>query len=307
MRGKYGEYINSDTGEITEGYLVERDKERDARMKRGLRRRDEIEGSIREMTAEMGEFYFSNYGSLIKAADDDTALAFRFLYLCTYMGYDGYIRDWHGDKVRMDDLNRIFGLNLKPFYQLKDKLIQSDFICADESGNILVNEDFSIKGSVKGTACERDSIKVYDRGIQEIYLESKPREHTKIGKIVKVLPYINIDSNVICAADSIYETDVKKIKRLSTSDMCDILGLDRSNVTRIRKYLLKVRVGDRGLLGCFQYLDSDYYIVNPYVFYHGTNIEGLRGVMRLFDTGSERNGVLANKSVRSSIVVNGNK
>lgn len=283
MRGRYGEYINSDTGEIREGYLVGKgDKSR-----RGYKKRNDVSASLREMTSEMGEFYFSNYNELISTVENDTALAFRFLYLCTFMEYDGYIRDWRGNKVRMSELNRIFGLNLKPFYELKGKLVSGDLICSDERGDIVVNERFSVKGCINGTVYERNSIKVYDRGVQELYLKSMPREHGKIGKIVKLIPYINRESNIICSAESIGEGDVKKIRKLCTADVCRILGTDKSNINRIRKYLLGVKVGNRGLLGCFQYMSNDYYIVNPYVFYHGTDIERLRGLIRLFDAGSE--------------------
>ena len=56
---------------------------------------------------EYGNFIHTRYQALLDKLNNDTATAFRFIYLCTYMDYDtGYIL-WKNEKIKSIDLRRI--------------------------------------------------------------------------------------------------------------------------------------------------------------------------------------------------------
>ena len=49
---------------------------------------------------QYGNFIHTQYESLLKQINDDSATAFRYIYLCTYMNYgDGYII-WNDCKIK---------------------------------------------------------------------------------------------------------------------------------------------------------------------------------------------------------------
>ena len=88
-----------------------------------------------------------------------------------------------------------------------------------------------------------------------------------------MIPWINRKYNIIC--NNIFETDIDKINPLSLGEFCDIIGYDRTNVTRLKKDLLSFRYENKRLI-CFMVCDdmikSTIY-VSPHLYYSGSNNE----------------------------------
>ena len=94
------EYMDVETGESIVGAIkteeellkLQEAQERKDKRDKYLKEKAEFESYIQ---ANFGSFYFNNYMELWdKLTKENSALAFRFLYLCTYADYDGYLRFW---------------------------------------------------------------------------------------------------------------------------------------------------------------------------------------------------------------------
>ena len=93
------EYVNINTGEyLGEGIFLSREyveKKQEAQVNKAegfikVKKKDEFS---RYIDINYGSFYFNNYMKLLKKLQNNTALLFRFLYLCTYADYDGYLKE----------------------------------------------------------------------------------------------------------------------------------------------------------------------------------------------------------------------
>ena len=95
---KMDQFVNLTTGELLgEGIFMskeELERKQEAQIKRInyaylMNNRSEFQTHI---SSNFGSFYFNNYMKLLTKLKNNPALLFRFLYLCTYANYDGYLK-----------------------------------------------------------------------------------------------------------------------------------------------------------------------------------------------------------------------
>lgn len=238
----------------------------------------------------LGEFYFVNYRKLLQMTNDNTALAFRYLYLCTFADNDGKL-EYKGKDVIHKDFKRI--LNLNPKTAGSDIAELETYKLIYKVGDVYhVNLDYYIRKQKLPDDFKGNSARMIDHGVQELYEQSTPRNHEMLGKIVPLLEYINKYNNILCTKETIMEFDHKKIQPLSGYEICRICNRSIENSDRFLKEL-KSYVIDR-LPFIRRVVDDtkyhlDCYIVNPYVVYMGSRNDHLEWTFKLFDLRSRRN------------------
>ena len=93
---QWNTYMDVDTGEcLGEGIFLSREyveKKQEAQVNKaeGFAKKKKKDEFSQYINSNFGSFYFNNYMKLLKKLNNNTALLFRFLYLCTYADYDGY-------------------------------------------------------------------------------------------------------------------------------------------------------------------------------------------------------------------------
>lgn len=238
----------------------------------------------------LGEFYFVNYRKLLQITNDNTALAFRYLYLCTFADNDGRL-EYKGKTVIHKDFKRILNLNPKTSGNDISELENYKLIYKVE--NIYyVNLDYYIRKQKLPDNFKGNSARMIDHGVRELYEQSTPRNHEMLGKIVPLLEYINKYNNILCTKETVMEFDHKKVQPLSGYEICRICNRSVENSDRFLKEL-KSYVIDR-LPFIRRVVDDtkyhlDCYIVNPYVVYMGSRNDHLEWTFKLFDLRSGRN------------------
>ncbi len=228
----------------------------------GLRRNENMQ-AINELALGKG-YYYLRYDLV---ADIDYSIGFRFLYLCTFADKEGYIL-FDKSYINEHELNLIFsGLHQNTISLLKRQLIDNNLITIT-SYRVKVNENIFMKFYLKKCFYNRSTM-VFNNGIRNLYVNSLPKEHKDIGKIIPLLPYMHNQYNVLC--NEVNESDRTKIKPLTPTEVCDILGYYKTNLTRLKKNLVSITVGDTPLLMnvCHAHLDG--FVVNPKVFYKSTD------------------------------------
>ena len=226
-----------------------------------------------------GNFYFDFYK---RFGNLEGQYVFRFLYLCTFMNYDNLVITDNGKKLyKAKDLRDIFyNLKKNDFFNTKRYMLENDLILFDEKKNIIINSKYCKRGKINKTK-SIEVIRVFDNAIKELYEKSKPNEHKKLALLIKILPYISFKFNILCKNPSCeIITEVERFK--SMSELCELVGYDKSNSTRLKNDLFKLRVNEELVIGIFETDYGKSILVNPLVYYKGTRLEDMQGLIDMF-------------------------
>ena len=237
----------------------------------------------------LGEFYFVNYRKLLELLKDDTALAFKYLYLCTFADRDGKL-EYKMKSVIHKDFKRILNIHRNTVDPVVDKMIEYKLLYKNND-EYYINLDYYIRNQKLPEEFKGNSSRMIDRGIRELYEQSTPRKHEMLGKIVPLLEYVNKYNNILCTKDTVCEYDHKKIKPLSGYEICRICNRSVQNsdvfLKELKSFVIDRLPFIRRVVDETKY-NLDCYIINPYVVYMGSRNDHLEWTFKLFDLQSRR-------------------
>lgn len=289
---KDGEYIEGQEvyNRVKAEVLQEQQEIRNKRAE-SLNRRKSKEALNMLIAEEMGAFMFSHYEEVINKIVDnkglfDGALAFRFIYLSTFIDYDNNLlwgKSFRGKNTAPmleGDLKEVWGLSRNQVTKDKNKLIKLGLLIVnEETKELSINIKYCHKGKIKNSL-KGESIRVFEKAIQELYRNSLPKEHKRLGIFIKLIPFLNTQHNILCF--NAEEERAIMIKPLSIQDICKIVNHAVKNARRLEGELLKITVNEQPLLMKHTKFNSMVYSVNPKLFYKGNNIEQLTALINLF-------------------------
>lgn len=227
------------------------------------------------LQSEFGNFIHARYIPLLETLLNDTATAFRFIYLCTYMEYDtGYIV-WKDKKITDNYLNDIFDVSRNQITKIKKILYDNNLISQDNDGHIMINTKYCYRGSItNNNDYKKEYTRIFNNSIQELYQNSgDPREHKLLGKLIFILPYINVYHNIICL--NIKEKNIDKLILPNSIEMDTIFNTSERNSNKIIKELMTLTVrGEPALLNISHNM-AKMYAVNPRIYYGGINVKNI--------------------------------
>ena len=289
---QWDEYVNVNTGEyLGEGIFlskeyIEKKQETQVNKVEGYSKKKKKDEFSKYMNSNFGSFYFNNYMKLLKKLNNNTALLFRFLYLCTYADYDGYLKYGnysygvnHGYMTEKD-FDEVFKMSKAMITKLKKELYDNNLIIKSKiDDRLIINGSFYTRGELcLGDMLE--SSRVFDDGIKELYEKSNPIEHKRIGVVIPLLPFLNKYHNILC--NKPLERELKYIEPLTLREMCKIIGYDITNEDRLRKQLQNITVKNNPLVAYVSHAKAKFFVVNPALFYKGNCLDDLKGVINLF-------------------------
>ncbi|WP_430832365.1 hypothetical protein [Clostridium butyricum] len=238
----------------------------------------------------LGSFFFSHFIEVLNIFNDekgnfDGALAFRFIYLCTFIDYDNKLR-WgnnfrgkHRTEMLENDLKEVLGLSRNQIAKDKQKLVDLGVLKINKDKTINIDFNYCHKGIYKHNL-KGESIRVFENGIQKLYKASIPKEHKRLGLFIKLIPYLNKENNILCLNPQ--EEKLIGILPLSIQDICKITGYAVNNARRLESELLKITVGNEYLMMKHMKYYLVIYSINPRIFYSGSNLENLQSLIDLF-------------------------
>ena len=233
------------------------------------------------ITRENNHFYFMVYNSLLTDFPDCEALIFRFLYLCTYGTYDGYLGT-ERRRFNKKDLCNLLMFSDKRGEECVGEMVLKGLLFETNSG-YLINPKYYIRGKLD---TEKGNVtRVFNSGMQELYKKSLYNEHKMLAHFIPLMPYMSTYYNVLCHNPE--EQDIKKIQALSLKEVAELFGVDKSNSSRLRKKLVNITVNGYYLLGYFYRSIGEgelkCFIVNPYVFCKAPRLSDMTNITNLFD------------------------
>lgn len=111
---------------------------------------------------------------------------------------------------------------------------------------------------------------------RELYEQITPRQHKRLGYVLKMLPYLNFEYNIL--AYNPMETDRSEIIPMTVSDFCDEVGYDRIHARDLMREYGKIAFTVNGLkeVFCKFLFDGDnigraHIYINPNLIFKGSD------------------------------------
>ena len=230
----------------------------------------------------LGQFHFHFYNELL-LLNIESQYLFRFAYLCCYLDYnDNKVHFGKtNDKLATEkDLMEILNLKKNTYFSTKKVFLENKLIFINEDKTISVNRKYALKGNINNDKKLRGGVKMFEYGIKELYENAKATEHKQLGMLIKLLPCVNYDWNVLCTNPT--ETNEDNIIPLTLKDICRIVGYEESNSNRLKRDLLKIKVDGKYAI-CIHTMGNKTAIsINPMIYYKGKRYEAMEHLIALF-------------------------
>lgn len=238
---------------------------------------------IREKFKRQGSFVWFLY----KRAEELSlpvapATLTRLAFLSTFMNYDNkLVKDEPDDPLNIEEginkqqLQKIMCLPKDTFYRFYKEVIDVG-VLIEKDGEYYLSDKYFKKGTL-GRKDKKGRTRFYLWGIRNLYVKSELKDHKMLGYGFMIMPYVNIEWNVICWNPE--EKNHKRVQPMTISEIMEILGLNISNFAKFRKALLSVVVNKYQLL---HLVDEEKLFVSPHVYYAGTDKDKV-AVLGIFD------------------------
>jgi hypothetical protein len=289
--GRSGKQINKNTGEVFDvEYAVLRagdrilTKEEIARIEKyrkiKLRREErEAEQKKRRKGRDGKAIQFTGVSTSADFSDLSPASVTRLIYLSTYLSF-------HNGELRLSERRKITKGMLPDILRVGERTaerflqeVSPKYVIIANDGCLSLNPDVFAKGN-RMRSLMAFYIKVFQSGMQKLYNGVNKSQHKQLGYIFNMLPYVNIEHNILCHNTT--ERDISLIEPMTMSEFCAEIGYDYKNVQRLHDIFkhLKFDVGDgKRELFCSiirnEYTGKELMVINPKVFYSGSNAKAV--------------------------------
>lgn len=267
------DFVKKSTGEVVSAkdYIKNKASSSSKKYYKTLNKSD-IALYIKEVLGRFYQIYYQNLPQNM-----NTAIKFRFLFLCTYINYkNNIIISSDGNPIKKSDFRTLMKLPKKQFYEFTHYLENNKLISYTRDKNIRVNKLICNKGDARShTAYSR----IFESTIREIYETSKTREHKLLGLIFNLLPYTHLNNNALCSNPE--EEDFSLIDYLSCKKISAILGC--SNRTFKNMCALRITKNKERAIICIKLSGNKYgYIINPRLTYKGSKFNAAKSLTDMF-------------------------
>ena len=179
----------------------------------------------RTQTDELGNFVLLRVRKL--PVELDPATLARLTLLSTYLDYQNRLMLNERVPMRKTDLPKILNLSeraAKGFVAA----VQGKFMFVRD-GDLYLSKEYYKGESEKYKKDQKQ--RLFIKSTRELYYALKPTHHKYFGYIVKLVPFINREFNVLChnADEVVYD----RIAPLTIGEICDILDYDSTNSARL--------------------------------------------------------------------------
>ena len=220
----------------------------------------------------------------------------KLLYLASFLDYE----DRNGNKICKNRVNNVkTPMPKKEVFKLlgfsSTNKSKAWFERMEKLGLLYIYEDYielNEKYFVRGRQNNLDSkyTRIYVNTIRELYINNDMRKHRQLGLILRLLPLMNINSNIICRNPG--EINGANVHKMDRYDIAKILNVsdEKRNLSKMIRSLITIKVHFENYeLQVFKFVtvsDSDdkreFFVVNPILSYKGNNYEELMKVLKTY-------------------------
>lgn len=176
--------------------------------------------------APLGHFLFMSGAGFNELSSASVA---RLLMLCTYSKYDDALVIGRNKPITRAEAQRILNLEYTSFNKFMKEVVPR-FLVEKDGALYLANHETFFRGK-KDRKNHSQFWKTYLLAVRRLYNATEARQHKALGRVFQLLPYINVEFNVL--AHDIEETSLDEVRPMSLFEVCQELGVDWSHVNRL--------------------------------------------------------------------------
>lgn len=199
----------------------------------------------------------------------------RLIYVSTFLPYgERELKGNKGAPMTKRDIKRVTKLSEATFFRFWNE-VNGKYLFEDNKSHIYVSDNFK-RGKLPKNANHTEYQKIYIQAVRSLYESCPTSKHKHLGRIFQMLPYINIEYNILCFMPQ--EADIENIIPMSINEFCTVIGVSPEKRARlIREYAeITLPVQGRHERFCsfvFDGLDMDSarIFVNPRILYRGSD------------------------------------
>jgi len=226
----------------------------------------------KEERDKLGSFAFVSREHNIFSGISYETLA-RLIYLSTFSHITtGQLFKTQRTPLLRNMLEKVLNVSAVTAYRFWEE-VKGTFITEQEDGTLWIDLSAFMRGKL---GRQGSFLKVYDNAVRNLYENSSVRNARQIGYIFQMLPYLNIEHNVLCHDP--YEMELKNVKLMTAKEFCAAIGYNYDNFHRLRKIYTQLCIEVDGHKERFCSFVSggindgqDYIFINPHVIYSGSN------------------------------------
>lgn len=234
------------------------------------RRREEWEQLDKLMNEECGSFYFNFLDGELNNLPIKESIKARFLYLYTYTTYSdsgSYLVADNNVLMTKEVMMQKLNLSDREFRGALKTLLDTGLII--QNGDYyLANTHIAKRGGLTTREKKKSYTRMFDEGIRSLYENCKAAQHKQLYYLFKLLPYVNVKFNVVCANPT--ETIAEHVIPLNMKQICELATGNSQNANRIKKELYKLQVFNQYAMLGVENANGMWYKINPKVSYGGT-------------------------------------
>lgn len=228
-------------------------------------------------SGELGRFFFVGCKERFDLPPNDIV---RLIYLHTYVERDGRRIMLTRDKqMKKADLEKVLFLSRQGAFYFWNR-VSPKYIAEDDSGG-LISKDVSafVKGKIRHSAKGDAFLKFYVKGVRKLFesvAKQEPYKLKYVGYLFDLLPFVNIQYNVLCSNPD--EEELDDVQSITLKQFCEYIGYDFNHVDRLitayKQILIEVHGRKERFCSCTGLDKSEFKIfVNPHILYSGTDYE----------------------------------
>lgn len=198
----------------------------------------------------------------------------RLMFLSTYLGYDSNVLLMtQKTELHKKDLPNLMNLSNTTFLRFWND-VNGKYLTENADGYVCITNDFFARGRL--TKIHTEWQKLYVGAMRNLYHMLPTSGHRYIGFLFQMLPFVNIEYNILC--HNPYETDIEKIIPLTLSEFCLACGYKTAEqrARLIKKYShIQFDIDGHKELFCsfvtnLANIDDSKIYINPNVLYKGS-------------------------------------
>lgn len=226
----------------------------------------------------LGNYYFVSSVERFNELSPETVT--RLMYLSTFIRYNSNrLMLTERKAIRRKDLINVLGISESSVRRFWNE-VSPDYLKEDSSGLIVINADIFRRGKLT-KHINNPYMKMYINGVRKLYQAANSKYHKQLGYLFKLLPFINVEYNILCANP--LEKNIDMVEPITISYFCELTGYDLSHINRLINIYNKVRfdvAGRQERFCSFVYDGIDRskakIIINPNILYSGSDYNAVK-------------------------------
>lgn len=180
----------------------------------------------KRVNAPLGHFLFMSGAGFNEISSASVA---RLIMLSTYCKYGDSLMVGRNKPMTRAEAQQILNLKDTAFSEFMREVIPRFLI--EKNGALYLANHLTFFRGRKDKKNHDQYWKTYLLSVRRLYNATDIRQHKALGRVFQLLPFVNIEFNVL--AYDIEETDLDAVKPMTLFEICKELGVDWSHVNRL--------------------------------------------------------------------------